>query len=282
MRQEKRRSALSGFLTCYFSILCSPNPLSSARKPSLIPCTTVTEGSPVFCGKCGTPNPADNGFCRKCGHHLEDDVVEEGSQQPIFPNASPISPVDGISIDRYPLLDPETGEEIPPIATTPEVTPAKRAASQPSRGSLVFRSLGVHLASISLLGITAMIVLSQLGYTPEPESIATFQSQAEDLRQRLENNQISSEEAENEGRRLLEQFGLARLLLLLSGPTLLAFFVAGLITGRLWRPQRLLEVGLAGLLIGGLCSLCLISPMVWPAALGLSLLGTIVGKRWGS
>lgn len=192
----------------------------------------------------------------------------------------PVSPVDGVAVERFPLLDTETGEELVTVEPKSDDAPRRDSTKPPRRGGVALRALGVHLVAVVVFGVGAMVVLAQLGHAPSPSDVQAFQGQAEDLRQRLENRQISSEEAEVEGRRLLERSGLARLLLLVSGPVLLGFFVAGVVVGRLFRPARLLEVSFAGLVFGGLCSLCLISPLVWPAAVGLSLLGTIVGRRW--
>lgn len=244
----------------------------------------MNDEQPVFCGKCGTPNPAGNSFCRKCGHRLDDDIIEDPESLEEFENSTPQSPVEGVEIVRYPLVDPETGEEIVPtdLVTKPALNDRSQENLEepPRKGSVALWSLAIHFLAISLLGLATMIVLSQLGLTPSQSAVENFQSEFEALRQRAQANEIDAEQTETEGRRLLERHGFLRLAMLMSGPVLLAFFIAGLIVGKLWRPRRLVPVGISGLIFGLLCSLCLISTIVWPIAVGLSLLGAYVGRRW--
>lgn len=252
--------------------------VSSPIKRTLIPSVLVNGQPPIFCGKCGTPNPAENQYCRRCGHRLADDIVEIGDHPESVDNSTPISPVEGIDVVRFPLVDPESGEEI-----EPEVEPRRQHLDEPPipvrRGSVILWSLGVHFLIISMLSLMTLVVMAQLTPTLSPGNLQDLLTRSEDVRSRFESDQISRDDAQEEERQILESHGILRLFLYLSGPVLLGFFVSGLIAGRLWRPRQLLDVGLAGLMLGGLCSLCLFSPLVWPLAFALSLLGAIVGRR---
>jgi len=253
---------------------CKPA-VSSASPTSLLPWRAVTDKQPVFCGKCGTPNPADNPYCRKCGHHLADDVIEAGDLLDPAADAEPVSPVEGIPVTRFPLVDPETGEELasPRRPAQQQETDAPPPAR---RGTVILWSLGIHFVAACVMSLVTLVILGQLGEGPRPEAFAAFQ----ELNERRVNGQISDEQAEREWETLLDRHGVSRILMILSGPVLLGFFISGFIAGRIWRPQRALDVGISGLVIGGLCSLCLISPFVWPLAFAASLAGTILGRRW--
>lgn len=235
----------------------------------------MNDEHPVFCGKCGTPNPADNTFCRKCGHVLADDVIEiEGSPPP----ASPRTPVPGVEIQRFPLVDPDTGEafDLPPSAPTG----SRQTAHPPRRGNVILWSFAIHFIIISLLAMAALMVLNQLGLVPSEEAFEQLQAQVTDLQQRREANQISAEAASLEGQRMLERHGFAQMMKMVAIPLLAGFFLSGLLAGRFWRPKRTLDVTVASMVFGGLCVLCVLDFWVWPAAVALSVVGTLLGRRW--
>lgn len=247
----------------------------STNSGTLLPSRPVSDRSPIFCGQCGTPNPSESQFCRKCGHRLSDDIVVLDEPD----DEAPVSPVDGIDIDRYPLVDPESGEEILP-EPSPERSAPDRSERPIRRGSIILWSLGIHFVIVSIVGMTALALMAQLSTTLEPGNLQDLLTRSEDVRQRFESNQLDRDQAQIEERQILESHGIMRLFLLLSIPVLIGFFISGLVAGRLWRPRQLLDVGLSGLLLGGLCSLCLFSPLVWPLAFALSLLGALAGRRW--
>jgi hypothetical protein len=254
-----------------------------ALRRSLLRCSAVTAQDPIFCGRCGTPNPGGNQFCRKCGHRLADDVVDV-QPAPAQPEP-PRSPVAGITVERFPLVDPETGEEIapPPVASQrPSLAPGARDDSLPAprRSSVILWSLAVHFVVTCVLGLATLVVVSQVGDTMSPQNVQDLLARSEDIRARYESQQLDQEHAQIEERDLLESHGVIRLFLILSGPVLLGFLVSGFVAGRLWRPRVLLDVALSGVLIGGLCSLCLFNPLVWPLAFILSLVGAMLGRRW--
>lgn len=255
-----------------------PYAAPSALRRSLLPCSAVTAHDPIFCGRCGTPNPAGNQFCRKCGHRLADDVVEVPSQPP--PPDPPRSPVAGISVERFPLVDPETGQEIAP-PPRPSLVPGPRAPlPPPRRSSVILWSLAIHFIVTCVLGLATIAVMSRLDSTLSPDNLRDLYERTEDIRARFESRQLDQEHAQIEEREALEAHGVLRLVLILSGPVLLGFLVSGFVAGRLWRPRVLLDVALSGLLLGGLCSLCLFNPLVWPLAFVLSLIGAMLGRRW--
>lgn len=242
----------------------------------------MTAQDPIFCGRCGTPNPAGNQFCRKCGHRLADDVIE--AQIPPAPEP-PRSPVAGITVERFPLVDPETGEEIAPpsvaSSTLDEASGARAdSAPPPRRSSVILWSLAVHFVITCVLGLATFVAMSQLGTTLAPGNLQEFANRLQDVSTRFESHQLDQEHANQEIWELAEARGFIRLLLILSGPVLLGFLVSGFVAGRLWRPRVLLDVALSGMLIGGLCSLCLFNPFVWPLAFVLSMLGAWLGRRW--
>lgn len=259
--------------------LRNARPVSSPVKRTLVTSVPVNDQDPIFCGKCGTPNPAENQYCRRCGHRLADDIVEIGEQLESPETSAPISPVEGIDVERFPLVDPDSGEEIKPVV---EHNPRHQDSTlpPPRRGSVILWSLGIHFVIISILSLTTLVVMAQLMPSLSPGNLQDLLTQSEDVRSRFESDQLSRDDAQEEERRILESHGILRLFLYLSAPVLLGFFVSGLIAGRLWRPQQLLDVGLAGLMLGGVCSLCLFSPLVWPLAFALSLIGATIGRRW--
>lgn len=248
----------------------------------------MTEPHPIFCGKCGTPNPADNLYCRKCGHRLAEDVIEgdrisrsavEGVPQPPEP---PAAPIEGVELESFPLVDPETGE---PLRVRPrQLGPFDEAHDGPSprRGSIIIWSVGIHLLAISLLGFASFVVFS----SSDPETTETF-SQAElstvlDIFSRLERGEVTQEQAGTELQGLLPigEDALLRLQLLTHGFALLGFFLSGLICAKLWKPRRLMDVGMAAVIVGGFLSLCFCNPVVWILGFVLCIAGAAVGRRW--
>jgi hypothetical protein len=239
----------------------------------------VTGQDPIFCGRCGTPNPGGNLYCRKCGHRLADDVVEAEAPPRVEP---PRSPVSGISLERFPLVDPESGEEISPPADLDagRAPGAQVDASPPARrGSVIARSLAIHFVVTSVLGLATLVVLSRFEPAASLDNAMDFYARFSDITERSGNRQLDQDQAQVELRELFESHGIIRVMLIVSGPVLLGFFIGGFIAGRLWRARPVIDVALSALLLGGLCSLCLCNLLVLPLAFMFSMLGAMVGRR---
>lgn len=244
----------------------------------------MTESHPIFCGKCGTPNPADNLYCRKCGHRLAEDVVEG---EETFGNVErdpepPAAPIEGVELQSFPLVDPKTGEQLKARPRRPGPFEEAAEGPAPRKGSIILRSIGIHTLAITLLGLASFVVFS----ASDPATSETF-SQAElssvlDLFARLERGEVTQEQAGTELQGLLPigEDALLRLQLLTHGFALLGFFLSGLICAKLWKPQRLMDVGMAAVIVGGFLSLCFCNPVVWILGFVLCLSGAALGRRW--
>jgi hypothetical protein len=254
---------------------------SSTESASLVVSAAVTEPPHIFCGRCGTPNPADNRFCRRCGHRLADDVIDApaGTDPTDAEPGPPTARIEGIELQRFPLVHPESGE---PIEISPPVAPPRRdSPPPPRRSSVIIWSLGIHTLSILLFGLISMVLFSHL----EPQAVDAIShtdlAQVLDLLQRLESGELSPEQFESERRRVIpmDDAVMLRMQLLVHGFVLIGFFLGGLLSGRLWRPRRVLDVGLASAIVGGLLSLCFCNPFVWALGFAVSLAGASIGKR---
>lgn len=222
-------------------------------------------------------NPSDNQFCRRCGHRLADDIVEGENQSPGDSDV-PTSPVPGVEIKRYPLVDPEDGQE---IELNPEPLQKETVEQQKppkKRSSVILWSLGIHLLITLTVAIAATALLGQFGFAPSESEIRNFQTQFNELRER----NLSPEATERELEQLFERYGMDQYFELLFWPMLIAFFLSGFLAGRYFRPEFLFDVGIAGFVVGGLCAMCLLNIFLWPLAATLSFAGALLGKRWGN
>ena len=244
----------------------------------------MTEPHPIYCGKCGTPNPADNLYCRKCGHRLAEDVfdAEDGLEHIEHEPEPPAAPIEGIELESFPLVDPETGEPLETRVASSDPLRDAHPAPPPRRGSVILWSIGIHVLAITILGLASFVVFS----TSDPETTESF-SNAElssvlDLFARLERGEVTQEQAGTELQRILpiEDDALLRLQLITHGFALLGFFFSGLICGRIWKPRRLMDVGMAAVIVGGGLSLCFCNPGVWILGFVVCLAGAAVGRKW--
>jgi hypothetical protein len=259
---------------------------SSASAASLLRSPAVTGPDTIFCGKCGTANPADNQYCRRCGHRLSDDVVRAEEPPRAAPQASGPAVVEGIEVRRYPLVDPETGEPI--VAEAPADARSETLAPH-RRGGTVMWSLGLHMAAVVVSAALAVAVT----VTVEREWVERFSREdpgqilADQWRliQRPDFRDMSDEQRTAELARVMraqDPGTLMRAQLILYGGLLLGFLVAGFVAGRVRRPTRLMDVGLGGLLTGAVISLCCCNPIVATLGFLVSLGGVWLGRRSGS
>ena len=240
--------------------------------------------NPVHCGKCGTLNPGENAYRRACGHRLADDVVEPEHKHHPSRQLPPVSPVAGVEIDRYPLVDPE-GQEILTPEPSPPVGTAVATPTAPRRGILLW-SLGIHLLVLSTVLLVTWGISAQAGLTPSANELQakleTIQTEVLELNERTKKGELTDEAAAAETQRLFQRHGISQLLMMLVGPVLLGFFLSGVLVGRVCRPTRTLElaeVALAALLVGGLTLCCQLVPWVCPVGFVLTVGGAMLGRR---
>lgn len=237
----------------------------------------------IFCGKCGTANPAENLYCRRCGHRLSEDVVESEEIPRGGARAGP-TVVEGVEVERFPLVDPETGEPLEVEAEEADERP--RRAAPERRGGTVMWSLVLHLGAVAAAAALAVGVVIMV----EREWVEAFSQEdpgriwAEQwqLIQRPDFQDMSDEQRTAELARITrarDPGTLMRAQLILYGGVLLGFLVAGFFAGRIRRPARLMDVGLGGLLTGAAISLCCCNPIVATLGFVLSLGGAWLGRR---
>ncbi len=238
----------------------------------------------IFCGKCGTANPAENLYCRRCGHRLTEDLVDP---EEIPRGRAPRGPavVEGVEVARYPLVDPETGD---PVEVEEEEEPAGRPRRTPPerRGGTVMWSLALHVAAVAVGALAALgVVVSVEREWVEAvsrEDPSRMLSEQWQLIQRPDFQDLSDEQRTAELARVMrarDPGTLMRAQLVLYAGLLLGFLVAGFASGRIRRPARLMDVGLGGLLTGAAISLCCCNPIVATLGFVLSLAGAWLGRR---
>lgn len=256
----------------------------SAIHTSLLPWPIVNRPHLVFCGKCGSPNPADNPYCRNCGHRLEEDVVtfKEIHDLPFDDPSRPIAPIEGIDLQRFPLVDPETGEPSPltdDLLRVPRKNPPRPTTP---RGKIIFWSVGIHMLVIPFCVMFASLALSLILPQPEEGQAQPQISQLLEIQERFERGDLTQEQASQEARRLIpfsdSEMLLASLAIMISLAA--GFFLSGLLCGKLWHPQQLLDVGFGVMMLGML--IALVAPMtllIWLIGVPLSLIGAALGRR---
>lgn len=252
---------------------------------------------PIFCGKCGTANPAENHYCRRCGHRLSEDVVppREGD----LPETDPSGPVvvEGVELQRFPLVDPDSGEVLSPGPAerrdaTPRSPPAREGADEDrgrGRGRTVAWAFGLHLLGVAVgaLLATGALVGIERDWARRISEADTGQILQEQwaLVQRPDFRTMSDEQRSSELARIAragDPETLLRAQLVVHGGVLLGFLAAGFVTGRLRRPRRLMDVGLGALLTSAAISLCCCNPIVATLGFVLSLGGAWLGRRSAS
>jgi hypothetical protein len=134
--------------------------------------------------------------------------------------------------------------------------------------------LALHFVVLSVAVLIAMGLFYQ---QRTPEQLRSLEADVLALSQQRAEGEIDGEEIAAAEQQLMVKHDLRQAAWMVAGAVALSCFISGLIAGLLWRPTRLLDVALAGLLIAAVGGLCVL--MAWPLGFALSMFGTWLGRR---